>query len=219
MHAEQQLSSEVPKEASHRTITSEDSDERAARLRREDAMEYEIRRLEEMNQIEAQRLKESETDESRQSQEEEKEEDFNLLEGQIDAISPVRALQESRGVLPTNQPPEVFQKNSNDAEDINDRDENMDNEFMYDQLIENKVMSEGNSEEPYAQNSGRCEIKSPDSHQDSARHSRKLYVITEESHSNIGPAMSMSEYGPSLHNQLYSNQKAASSGKRSAKQD
>ena len=50
---DQQLQPQRPEEGTHRTITSEDSDELASRLRREDAMEYEIRRLEDLNQIEA----------------------------------------------------------------------------------------------------------------------------------------------------------------------
>ena len=55
------------------------------------------------------------------------------------------------------------------------------------------------SEEP-ATNNERQEILSPyvdnidRSLDNSGRQSRRLYVITEESHSNIGPAISMEDY-------------------------
>ena len=70
---------------------------------------------------------------------------------------------------------------------------------MYDQLIENKVMTDGDGSEEPAVNSGRQEIRSPiymdGSMENSERQSRRLYVITEESNSNIGgPAMSMEDY-------------------------
>ena len=50
------------------TIASETSSERAARLRKEDQMEYELRRLEELNQVEAQRLQEPATSEDSHGQ-------------------------------------------------------------------------------------------------------------------------------------------------------
>lgn len=65
--------------------------------------------------------------------------------------------------------------------------------MMYDQLVENKLMTDNEGEfsadEQFVahQQNGEASIVSD-------RHSRKLYVITEESQSNIGPAMSMEDY-------------------------
>lgn len=52
-----------------------DSDQRAEQLRREDMLEYEIRRLEQLNLETAQRIKEPQT-----TDESEEEKDLNLLD-------------------------------------------------------------------------------------------------------------------------------------------
>ena len=82
----------------------------------------------------------------------------------------------------SNLPPEVYITSLNSVEDINERD----SDFMYDQLVENKVMTDGeHTNGSDAMNSGRQQVVSPTyvdgSLESEGRHSRKLYVITEES--------------------------------------
>lgn len=74
-----------------------DSDERAEQLRRQDMLEYEIRRLEQLNLETAQRLKEPQTtDESEQDGDE-----FNLLEDSASLLQvrPISNLDEDQNQI------------------------------------------------------------------------------------------------------------------------
>jgi hypothetical protein len=64
-------------------VESVDSELRAQQLRREDMLEYEIRRLEQLNLETAQRLKEPQTTDSDK-------EDFNLLSNDTELLMPRR---------------------------------------------------------------------------------------------------------------------------------
>ena len=64
---------------------------------------------------------------------------------------------------------------------------------MYDQLVENKLMTDNEGEYSADEQIGAPQ-QNGEASMVSERHSRKLYVITEESQSNIGPAMSKEDY-------------------------